>query len=51
MIPYNVTGAANEAVKIEANDKTYAPPEIGAMVLQNLKKPPKTTLAKRSPKQ
>lgn len=38
MVPYKVTGNANEGVKIQANDKTYAPPEISALVLQNLKK-------------
>jgi len=37
-VPYKVVGASEEAVKIEANDRTYAPPEISAMVLQNLKK-------------
>lgn len=38
MVPYKVTGGSNEAVKINAADKDYAPPEISAMVLQNLKK-------------
>ncbi len=38
IIPYKVTGAADEAVKIEANNRSYAPPEISAIVLQNLKK-------------
>lgn len=37
-VPYKVVGGASEAVKIEAGDKTYAPPEVSAMVLQNLKK-------------
>ena len=38
IVPYKVSGAADEAVKIEAGGKTSSPPEISAMVLQNLKK-------------
>ena len=38
MIPYKVTGAADELVKVEVRDKTYTPQEISAMVLQELKK-------------
>jgi molecular chaperone DnaK len=38
LVPYKVVGANNEAVKIVINDRQYAPPEISAMVLQNLKK-------------
>jgi molecular chaperone DnaK len=37
-VPYKVTGASGEAVKIEANGRSYAPPEISAIILQNLKK-------------
>jgi len=37
-VPYKVVGGAAEAVKIEADGKTYAPPEISAIILQNLKK-------------
>jgi molecular chaperone DnaK len=36
-VPYKISGGPEEGVKIEA-DKTYAPPEISAMILQNLKK-------------
>ena len=38
LVSYKVIGANNEAVKIVINDRHYAPPEISAMVLQNLKK-------------
>jgi len=37
-VPFKVTGGAKAAVKITINDKKYSPPEISAMVLQNLKK-------------
>ena len=37
MIPYNVTGAANEYVKIEIDGKEYTPQEISAMTLRKLK--------------
>jgi molecular chaperone DnaK len=36
MVPYRVT-AANGNVQITANDKSYAPAEISAMILQKLK--------------
>ena len=38
IVPYKISGGAEEAVKIEADGKSYAPPEISAMILQNLKK-------------
>ena len=37
MVPYGVTGAADEYVKIEVGDKTYTPQEISAKVLRKLK--------------
>ncbi|MHC5064446.1 MAG: molecular chaperone DnaK [Planctomycetota bacterium] len=37
MVPYKIVGAADELVKVEINDKHFTPPEISAMVLQNLK--------------
>jgi len=37
IVPYEVTGGANDYVKIKANDKEYTPPEISAKVLQKLK--------------
>ncbi len=37
LVPYKITGGAEELVKVEAHDKTYTPPEISAMTLQYLK--------------
>jgi molecular chaperone DnaK len=37
-VPYKITGGANELVKVGVRDKEYTPPEISAMVLQDLKK-------------
>jgi molecular chaperone DnaK len=38
MVPYKLVGGANELVKVEVRGKTYTPPEISAMILQDLKK-------------
>jgi molecular chaperone DnaK len=37
LVPYSVTGGANESIVVKAGDKTYTPPEISAMILQKLK--------------
>jgi molecular chaperone DnaK len=37
-VPFKVTEAANGDVRIEALGKSFAPPEISAMILQKLKK-------------
>jgi molecular chaperone DnaK len=37
MIPYKVVKGPNEDVRVEAEGKEYAPPEISAMILQKLK--------------
>jgi hypothetical protein len=37
MVPYQVIGASNGDVRIQANGKEYPPPEISAMILQKLK--------------
>jgi molecular chaperone DnaK len=37
LVPYKVTGAADEPVKVDIDGKSYAPPEISAMVLRKLK--------------
>ncbi|MBN1294002.1 MAG: molecular chaperone DnaK [Candidatus Latescibacteria bacterium] len=37
-VPYRVEGGPHEAVKVNIEDKHYTPPEISAMILQNLKK-------------
>ncbi len=38
IVPYKVTGGANELVKVDIRGKEYTPPEVAAMVLQDLKK-------------
>ncbi len=38
LVPYEVTGAADELVKVNVKGKQYTPQEISAMVLQDLKK-------------
>jgi molecular chaperone DnaK len=37
MVPYKVTGAADELVKVEVSGKHYTPPEISAQILRALK--------------
>ena len=37
-VPYKVTGGADELVKVDIRGKEYTPPEVAAMVLQDLKK-------------
>ena len=38
IVPYDVVGGAEELVKVKAQGKEYTPPEISAMILQDLKK-------------
>ncbi|HIJ51862.1 MAG TPA: molecular chaperone DnaK [Planctomycetes bacterium] len=38
MVPYQITGGPEELVKVHARDKEYTPPEVSAMILQDLKK-------------
>lgn len=38
LVPYEVVGGKEELVKVRVRDKTYSPPEISAMILQDLKK-------------
>jgi molecular chaperone DnaK len=38
IVPYKITGAADELVKVDVRSKEYTPPEISAMILQDLKK-------------
>lgn len=38
LVPYGVVGGPDELVKVNIRDKTYTPPEISAMILQDLKK-------------
>lgn len=38
IVPYGIVGSPEELVKVNVKDKQYTPPEISAIVLQNLKK-------------
>ncbi|UCC97546.1 MAG: molecular chaperone DnaK [Phycisphaerales bacterium] len=38
IVPYKITGGPNELVKVDVRGKEYTPPEISAMILQDLKK-------------
>ncbi len=38
IVPYGITGAADELVKVDVRGKKYTPPEVSAMILQDLKK-------------
>jgi molecular chaperone DnaK len=38
MVPYKIVGGPEELVKVEVRGKQYTPPELSAMVLQDLKK-------------
>ena len=38
IVPYKITGGANELVKVDVRGKAYTPPEVSAMILQDLKK-------------
>ena len=38
LVPYEVTGGADELVKVKVRGKEYTPPQISAMILQELKK-------------
>ena len=36
-VPYTLSGGADELVKVEVHGKSYTPPEVSAMILQNLR--------------
>ena len=38
LVPYEIVGGAEELVKVHARGKEYTPPEISAMILQDLKR-------------
>ncbi len=38
IVPYTITGGPDELVKVDVRGKEYTPPEISAMILQDLKK-------------
>ncbi len=44
LVPYKVVGAEEELVQVEIDGKRYYPPEISAIVLQDLKKSAETYL-------
>ncbi|HMO37329.1 MAG TPA: Hsp70 family protein, partial [Gemmatales bacterium] len=37
LVPYQITGGANDLVKVQIGDKQQTPPEISALVLRKLK--------------
>jgi molecular chaperone DnaK len=38
IVPYKITGSPEELVKVDVRSKEYTPPEVSAMILQDLKK-------------
>jgi molecular chaperone DnaK len=38
LVPYKIVGSPEELVKVEVRNKQYTPPEVSAMILQDLKK-------------
>src|SRR4051795_8023162 len=47
LVPYKVVGGPNELVKVEIDGKTFAPPEISAMILRKLKEAAEAYLGHR----
>lgn len=47
IVAYKIVGNPEELVKVEARGKQYTPPEISAMVLQNLKETAETYLGEK----
>ncbi len=47
IVPYKVVGGQEELVKVECQGKQYTPPEISAMVLQNLKETAESYLGQK----
>ncbi|MBQ5611850.1 MAG: Hsp70 family protein, partial [Fibrobacteraceae bacterium] len=37
-MPYKLVGSGSDSVRVQIDDKQYAPPEISAMILQTMKK-------------
>jgi len=38
IVPYKITGGSEQLVKVDVRGKDYTPPEVSAMILQDLKK-------------
>ena len=38
LVPYKIVGGSDELVKVQVRGKDYTPPEVSAMILQDLKK-------------
>jgi len=47
MVPYKVTGASDELVKVEIRGKHYTPPEVSAMILRYMKEYSETYLGEK----
>ena len=47
LVPYKVVGGPDEPVKVDVDGKPYTPPEISAMILQNLKETAEAYLGKK----
>ncbi|HNS21689.1 MAG TPA: molecular chaperone DnaK [Sedimentisphaerales bacterium] len=47
LVPYKVVGGSNDLVKVNVRGKDYTPPEISAMILQDLKKTAETYLGEK----
>ncbi len=47
IVPYKIVGGPDELVKVEVRGKQYTPPEISAMILQDLKKTAETYLGEK----
>jgi molecular chaperone DnaK len=47
LVPYKIVGGPEEPAKVEIDGKTYAPPEISAMVLRKLKEAAEAYLGQR----
>ena len=47
MVPYPISGGDDELVKVEIDGKSYTPPEISAIVLQNLKETAESYLGEK----
>jgi len=47
LVPYKIVGAPEEPAKVEIDGKTFAPPEISAMVLRKLKESAEAYLGQR----